>query len=146
MSLELEIIYRLCYFSKVSWSVLFSHSFVNIDITVFIGAALIFKQVYTFNFSILQKCLRIFFRVCGFICWYIAHKILVHLSAEDRDQSPCKDRKCGVLGSASPNFNSTELKAEVIIFLLSSTMKNDQQVVLVHNSEGLGQNKLNRYI
>ncbi|KAL4555875.1 hypothetical protein LXL04_038507 [Taraxacum kok-saghyz] len=31
---------------------------------------------------------------------------LLLFEAEDRDQSPCKDRKCDIPGSASPEFNS----------------------------------------
>lgn len=37
---------------------------------------------------------------------------LLLFEADDRDQSPCKDGKCGVLGSGSSDFNSNELKAE----------------------------------
>lgn len=60
---------------------------------------------------------------------------LLLFEAEDRDQSPCKDRKCGVLGSASPNFNSTELKAEAKFLKACGTLP--QTPVEIRNNEKL---------
>lgn len=63
-----------------------------------------------------------------------------HLSSlllfeEDRDQSPSTDRKCGALGSASPDFNLNKLKAEAKFLKACGTLP--QTPVEIRNNDKL---------
>ncbi|KAL4569974.1 hypothetical protein LXL04_025623 [Taraxacum kok-saghyz] len=60
---------------------------------------------------------------------------LLLFEAEDRDQSPCKNRKCDIPGSASPEFNSKELKAEAKFLKACGTLP--QTPVEIRNNEKL---------